>query len=123
MLTDTRLLFFFDGLLNKQSEDFPLSIVSTVTASSGLLNATVRIVSGGHHTEIRRCPTADASRLAGAARTALAASRAAQTLPSQPATAPPDIAAQIRQLGELKNAGLLTDVEFDTKKQELLSRM
>jgi hypothetical protein len=30
---------------------------------------------------------------------------------------------QIKQLGELRDAGLLTPEEFETKKAELLSRM
>lgn len=38
-------------------------------------------------------------------------------------TSSDDIPALIRQLGELRGAGLLTDQEFDTKKQELLTRL
>jgi hypothetical protein len=49
--------------------------------------------------------------------------------PPAPAAAPPPPAAgpsiveQIKQLGELRDAGLLTPEEFETKKAELLSRM
>ena len=35
----------------------------------------------------------------------------------------PDIVEQIRKLGELRDAGLLTKEEFETKKAELLSRI
>ena len=49
---------------------------------------------------------------------------------SKPASAPPaataplaDVPDQIRKLGELRDAGLLTPQEFDAKKAELLGRM
>lgn len=41
----------------------------------------------------------------------------------QPAAVAPSILDQIRQLGELHSAGILTDEEFSTKKGELLERM
>ncbi|MFZ0010861.1 MAG: DUF998 domain-containing protein [Halobacteriota archaeon] len=44
-----------------------------------------------------------------------------QTL--QPQTATIDITEQIKKLGELRYQGLLTEQEFDSKKQELLARM
>jgi hypothetical protein len=42
----------------------------------------------------------------------------------QMAQAPPiDVTEQIKKLGELRDQGLLTEQEFDSKKQELLARM
>jgi len=35
----------------------------------------------------------------------------------------PDVLEQLRKLGELRNAGMLTDAEFDAKKAELLGRI
>ena len=35
----------------------------------------------------------------------------------------PDVLEQLRQLGELRKAGVLTDAEFDAKKAELLGRI
>jgi hypothetical protein len=40
-----------------------------------------------------------------------------------PAERAMDVVEQIRQLGELRDAGLLTQEEFEAKKAELLSRM
>jgi hypothetical protein len=37
--------------------------------------------------------------------------------------ASPDVFDQIRRLGELRDAGLITPDEFDTKKAELLTRL
>jgi hypothetical protein len=43
--------------------------------------------------------------------------------PQQPQAAPTDVAEQIKKLGELRDQGLLTEQEFNSKKQELLARM
>jgi Short C-terminal domain/Bacterial PH domain len=48
----------------------------------------------------------------------------AATQPAATAAAPlPDPMAQLRSLGELRDAGILTPDEFDAKKTEILSRM
>jgi hypothetical protein len=46
-----------------------------------------------------------------------------QAAPQQPQQATIDAAEQIKKLGELRDQGLLTEQEFDSKKQELLARM
>jgi membrane protease subunit (stomatin/prohibitin family) len=40
-----------------------------------------------------------------------------------PAESKDQIMAMLKQLGELKTAGILTDTEFDTKKKELLAKL
>ncbi len=40
-----------------------------------------------------------------------------------PATSAPDPMDQLRKLGELRDAGVLTPEEFDSKKADLLARM
>ena len=50
-------------------------------------------------------------------------------LPASPASAPgstppnPDVLEQLRKLGDLRKAGVLTDAEFEAKKAELLGRL
>ncbi|WP_030249128.1 DUF4429 domain-containing protein [Streptomyces violens] len=48
---------------------------------------------------------------------------APQCRPLEPHRGPADIADRIRQLGELHDAGLLTDAEFSAKKAELLAEL
>jgi hypothetical protein len=43
--------------------------------------------------------------------------------PRAPAETKDQIMAMLKQLGELKTAGILTDTEFDTKKRELLAKL
>ena len=128
VLTERRLLFFFDGLVNKKIEDFPLTVVTSVMASTGLIQGKVRIASGGHQVEIHRCPNVDAKRLAESARTALTDARAQMGQPPPIARAahapsPADVPEQLRKLADLRDAGILTPEEFDAKKRELLARM
>jgi hypothetical protein len=66
-------------------------------------------------------PTKGAEARAFAARINADASAPAPTADS--ATETPDIPEQIKQLGELRDSGLLTDAEFEAKKAELLDRM
>ncbi len=43
--------------------------------------------------------------------------------PRAPAESKDQIMAMLKQLGELKSAGILTDGEFETKKKELLAKL
>ena len=45
------------------------------------------------------------------------------TQPRGPAESKDQIMAMLKQLGELKAAGILTEGEFDTKKKELLAKL
>jgi hypothetical protein len=53
----------------------------------------------------------------------MASYRSARYAPQAPVPAGPDLMDQIRKLGELHAAGILTDDEFNAKKAELLARM
>jgi hypothetical protein len=48
---------------------------------------------------------------------------AAQSTGSMPVAVGPDVADQLRKVGELRDAGVLTEDEFRSKKAELLARM
>ena len=48
---------------------------------------------------------------------------AAGPAPVAAAPAQPDVMDQLRKLGELRDAGILTPEEFETKKTELLGRL
>jgi hypothetical protein len=43
--------------------------------------------------------------------------------PSSPTDTPSDIPTLIKQLGDLRDSGLLTDEEFEAKKAELLAKL
>lgn len=58
-----------------------------------------------------------------ALRDSIERAQAAQRRPQQAAAAPPDVADQIRSLAGLRDAGILSEDEFQAKKKDLLSRM
>ena len=59
--------------------------------------------------------------VAGLIRQKVAESRAGQA--SGAAASPPDVMQQLKQLGELKDTGVLSEAEFEDKKAELLKRI
>lgn len=120
VLTDTRLLFFADGWTSQTHEDFPLSVVSSVGFSGGMLTSKLTIHASGNVTDITSVPKTDGKQFAEDARVALQAARSGSSAPAPPADDPVD---QLAKLGQLKEAGVLTDDEFAAKKAELLERM
>lgn len=122
VMTDRRLLFVQDGFMSKTSEDFPYSKISSVSWGSGLAMGTITVFASGNKAEIKNVQKEDGKSMVDALRERLADSPA--TAPAAPAAAPAnDIMGQIKQLGELRDAGVLTAEEFDAKKTDLLRRL
>ncbi|WP_433717385.1 PH domain-containing protein (plasmid) [Nocardia sp. CA-084685] len=121
VLTDTRLLFLFHGIMRQRKEDFPLRNINSVQTKTGLAFGELQIFSSGNTAKISRILKSDLEPIAEAIRRGIA--RGTQAQP--PAAAPPipGFADQIRKLGELYKAGILTEAEFTAKKQELLGRL
>ena len=121
VLTDRRLLFVQDGVMSKKSEDFPLDKVSSVQWGSGMMLGAITIFASGNKSEIKNVNKDDGKEIVDLVRARLSAPKAD---PAAAAGAPqPDIIGQIKQLGELKEAGVLSQEEFDAKKSELLRRL
>lgn len=125
VLTDRRLLFTYEGWTNATTEDFAFDNITSVQWSSGMMLGTVTIFAAGVKAEIKNVDKGNGKQFVDQVRSFLATSKPAQ----QAATAPPTPAAgsdpmeQLRQLGQLKDAGVLTDEEFQTKKAEILARL
>jgi len=129
-LTNSRLIFLRDGWTSKVVEDFPLDKISSVQWKSGMLLGSVLIFVSGNKSEIGSVQKDAGKALTDSVRAKIsnlsnaAATPAALTPTPAPPEAPAvDPMAQIKQLGELRDAGLLTDEEFTSKKAEILSRI
>lgn len=121
VLTDTRLLFLFHGLVRQRKEDFPLRTINSVQSKSGMITGELQIFSSGNTAKISGIVKDDLGKIADAIRQHIAhGSQPPAALAAAPA---PDIADQLRKLAELYEAGILTEAEFSAKKQELLDRM
>lgn len=120
------------GVMGRQqgSEMIPLRSVSSVTTEKdGFRFTNVRVICSGNAIDFRLGHD-EAKRVKDVLNSLVLGSHPAQQNPvpvsSAPPPAPPaapDVAQQIRKLGELKDAGLLTEEEFTAKKTDLLNRL
>jgi hypothetical protein len=87
-LTDRRLLFTKDGVMAKQSEDFPLSKISSVQWKSGMAMGTVTIFVSGNKAEIKNVPKGPGKVITDSVRNSISAPPAAQAPPPAPMSTP-----------------------------------
>lgn len=116
--TDRRVLFYAKKITGHDVESFPYSLISSIVEGKNLMGRNVQVIAPGHLVEVKWIKSpADLTAFVSTARERMG-QPATQTL--TPARDPLD---QIRQLGELRDAGVITSEEFETKKTELLSQI
>lgn len=126
VLTDRRLFFLKDGRLSKTSEDFPLEKISSVQWATGVLTGKIVVFASGNRAEITNVQKADGKTMTDALRARLTQRPALAPKQSDPTAEGGDrgrIYDELRRLGELRDAGVLTDQEFETQKAALLSQL
>ena len=122
VLTDVRLLFLFRGVMRQRKEDFPLRLISSVQTKSGWGTGEIKVWVSGNSASISGIVKSDLEPLADAVRQGIATQHAAPpTAPSAESADDPYEA--LRKLASLRDAGVLTEEEFETKKQDLLGRI
>jgi hypothetical protein len=110
------------GILRRSTQRVRYEQIAQVAVNRGLLSTTLTIESTGGDTmsvEGMSRITAEEARAAIQERVEIARVTARGT----ESTGAPPIATQIRELAELKKAGIITEEEFQTKKRDLLERM
>lgn len=123
-LTDARLLFLFHGIVGRAKEDFPLRLISSVQTKSGFGTGELKIFVSGNNAVISGVITSDLEPLADAVRAELAAQHSASQSAAPSAAAPAtDPFEAMEKLAALRDAGILSDEEFEVKKKDLLDRM
>lgn len=121
VLTDHRLLLIDVGYWDSSTADFPLSVITSVSASKELfVNRLAIHTTSGQVMEIGN--VSDVDSLAAAIREELNRARAAAAQPAAPAPAP-DALDQLAKLAALRDAGVVTAEEFEAKKEDLLKRI
>ena len=129
VVTDRRVLFTEQGLMRARLEDFPYDKISSVQTSSGMVGGSITIYASGNKAEIKDIYPKQRSgeigdyirqRIGGGGH---AAPAAAPTAASAAPPTPDTPVEQLKKLGELRDAGILTPEEFDAKKAEILARM
>lgn len=131
VLTDRRLFFLKDGVMSKTSEDFPIEKISSVQWSTGMLLGKITVFASGNKAEITDVQKTDGKAITDAVRARLSGgpeAGASQPMPVEAASAAtvadgPDAYERLKKLGELRDAGILTEEEFSAKKQSLLDQI
>jgi len=124
--TDRRLLFLDHAMLTTSVDEqvIRLDRVQAVSSSQGFVLGKISIDLGARVLVVDNCVKEHVKIWAKMANTAIAEREEAQTAPA-PAAAPveSDPIAKLKELGALKEAGILTQEEFDTTKAALLAKL
>jgi hypothetical protein len=91
-------------------------------AQPSLVNTAARtaVVVGTASAVSNKAASNQAAKAQAAAPPAADAAAAAAPVPDAPAALSDDVYEQLKKLGELREAGILTDAEFDAKKAQIL---
>jgi len=123
VLTDSRVVWFHASIGRRDVIDQAYERISSVEASQKMLSSTLAINAGGDVWAMKDImPKQAVNEIAGLIRQRMDGAR---TAPAAAATGPAadDVIAQIKRLGELRDAGVVTSEEFEAKKAELLARL
>jgi hypothetical protein len=130
VLTDRRIIFLFHGIVNRRLEEFRLATVSAISSSGSLTQTSINLTVPGATATIHSIPRKDGARMINSIRSALTGTLAPPSHPALPAATPaeatssqPDVLGQLKQLAELRDAGIVSAEEFEAKKAELLGRL
>jgi len=115
--TQRRLVFIDKGLFGLKVEEFPLQKISSIQYELGLLGGKIKIHTSSNVAEISSVETEATKQFVGHVR----ASLAEPNTPTAPASGSHELVDQLKQLAELKAAGILTEQEFSKQKAKLLS--
>jgi hypothetical protein len=119
LATDKRLVFFAKKMFGYDMESFPYSNISSFEMSKGLLGHTIAFFASGNHAKMKWIKVGDVNHFVSYVK-----SQMGKKATEQPQVmAGNDIAEQIRKLADLRDKGIVTEEEFQTKKTEMLSRL
>ena len=120
--TDRRLLFVDKGLFNSLTvEDFPYSTIQSVEASTGMMSGSVVIKSAGNAEEIGYIAKDRTHAFASFIREKVAEHQSPLLVTASPnAASLVSVADELLKLAQLREAGILTNEEFEAQKAKWL---
>lgn len=121
ILTDRRFVFFRTGMFSDKIEPIPVNKITSVEVRRGMMFFEMKVHTS-HDSLMVRSVDKDGCHIL-----ATALQEGVNAPPSPPAAVAAPVAAdpieQLAQLGKLKDAGIVTEQEFEAKKAELLARI
>lgn len=122
--TDRRVLFYAKRLGGYDLESFPYRNISSFESGRSLSGSSVTFFASGNQVRVKMIqPDGAVTKLVELVRQRMAASSTPAPAASGKNGEAEDVIAQIEQLGKLRDAGVLTEEEFSTKKAEMLARL
>ena len=122
-ITDQRVVFLEEGAFRHRLEDFPYERISSVQSETAMMWGKLTIFASGNKAVIDQvAPKQQVNVVADFIRGRLGkAGGPAAIAPAAPAVDDP--MEKLKKLGELKDAGVLTDDEFNTQKAKILDSL
>jgi Bacterial PH domain/Short C-terminal domain len=121
--TDRRLVFYAKKLGGYELESFPYGNISSFEQGKNMMGHNVTFFASGNKVHMKWIKTdKELARFTELVKAAMSTADA-PAAPSRSAPAQPDVMEQLRKLGDLRTAGVLTEEEFAVKKADLLSRL
>ncbi len=123
--TNKRLIFLDKGMVgNLRMEDFAYDKITSVQFDTGMIMGKITLYVAGNKAEISQIEKKQVRTFCDYVRAKIGSQQHASTIPAPAAaTQENDIISQLEKLGILKEKGILTEAEFETKKKELLARL
>ena len=120
--TNHRLIFYAKKVGGYDFEACPYRTISSVETGKGMAGHNVKFFASGNEVSLKWIDRkSDVASFVAVVKAQMEGDHAAPV--ARAAGDSPDVADQIRMLAQLREEGLITDEEFETKRSELLARM
>lgn len=118
LATNKRLVFYAKKLTGYDLEVFPYSTISSIEMGKSLMGHKVKFFASGNQASMKWIKEGDVPKFIEEVKGRIGKKEEIKTAPASD-----DIPAQIKKLADLKDQGILSEREFETKKKELLAKM
>jgi PH (Pleckstrin Homology) domain-containing protein/putative oligomerization/nucleic acid binding protein len=121
--TDRRVILFTTKLGGYDVQDFAYGLLTSVDHKKGVMYGDLHLNAAGDRAHVKQIPRGDIERLAQSIRDRMALARRPEAgqaaVTSEPAAAS-DPHEELRKLAALRDDGIITEDDFQTKKRQLL---
>jgi len=119
--TENRIVFFAKKLMGYDLEVFPFENITSIEQSKGIMGHKITFFASGNKSTIKWINEGNVDQFYNYVNSMIGKHKNREQIVHSVAV--DDIPTQIKKLSDLKDAGILTEEQFEKKKIELLSRM
>lgn len=119
LATNKRIIFFAIKLTGYDMEVFPYSTISSIEMGKGIMGHKITFFASGNKATMKWIKEGNVQEFINEVKSRIG--KKEETEP--PKEIELDIPSQIKKLAELKDQGILSEEEFESKKKELLAKL